>query len=546
MANQAASTPWPERRRRISEVFRLQVLLVITASVIPTAVLLIVSYFQTIASAKANLQDIINSAALKTENLLAAAESILRRNNIDLQDADAETAAKVLRRQVYNDYRFRETGIINKEGLLFLASLGSVDPPKPISASLAHTNFDPGKPDLQILGTGRTQIMQEESIIMMLKGSGKIGSLYMLIDPILLTDFLKLIAELDLGPNGFIAFVSEDNRLLSSIGASKEEILSSLKDPPSDAIVTTQTTKDGNIKIIAETQRDWVLRFWREELLISAPITTAVSMLLGGLFIRELRKSNSLDYELRRGLARGEFEIHYQPIINLETRKCVGAEALIRWHHPQRGLIYPGVFIPIAEQTGLIGPMTEWLLEQSLKDQSVLTEKFPDLYTSINLSPSQLNTGSVNRIVEILKGASEHARSLITFEITENKVVEEHWDVVQDAIAQLKRCGVKLAIDDFGMGYSNIAYLQRLDVDQLKLDKIFIQGLNDSNDMAQLADSLIDLGSRFQLVIVAEGIEREVQYTYLRNRGVPFGQGWLFSRALPLEDYGRFLQEQTT
>ena len=387
--------------------------------------------------------------------------------------------------------------------------------------------------------------MEEESVIMMLKGSGKIGSLYLLIDPVLLTDFLKLIAELDLGPNGFIAFVSQDDQLLSSIGASKEKILSSLKNPPSDAIVISRGTKDGNIKIIAETQREWVLRFWRRELLISAPITAAVSTLLGFLFIRELRKSKSLDHELKRGLTQNEFEIHYQPIIELKTRKCIGAEALMRWHHPERGMIYPGVFIPIAEQTGMIGPMTEWLLEQSIKDQKVLSEEFPNLYTSINLSPTQLNAGNVNRLVEILKGASEQARSLITFEITENKIIEEQWEIVQDAIGHLKRWGVKLAIDDFGMGYSNIAYLQRLDVDQLKLDKVFIQGLTDNNDIAQLADSLIDFGDRFKLSIVAEGIESEIQYDYLRDRGVSFGQGWLFSRALPFEDFVHFLRVES-
>ncbi len=527
----------------MDEILKAQVLLVIAASVVPTIAMLTVSYFQAIGGAKTNLQDIINSATVKTENLISVTDQTLRRNNKDLQDADTETAARILRRQVYNDYRFRETGIINKDGLLTLTSLGIINPPVPISPIKAR--FNPGKPELQILGLGRSRLMQEESIVMMLKGSGTIGSTYMLVDPVLLTDFLKLIAELDLGPQGYIAYVTQDDQLLSSIGIgiSQEEILSNIKNPSRDTILASQATKDGNIKIIAETKRKWVLRFWNQELLISIPITFLVSTLLVGLFIRELRKPNSLDDELKRGLINKEFEIHYQPIIDLKTRQCVGAEALMRWHHPKRGLIYPGVFIPIAEQTGLIGPMTEWLLAQAIQDQEFLRQRFPDLYTSINLSPTQLNTGDVSHLIQILKTNSA-SRALITFEITENEIVEEQWEIVKDAIAHLKRWGVQLAIDDFGMGYSNIAYLQRLDVDQLKLDKIFIQGLDAGNDIAQLVDGLIDFGDRFKLRIVAEGIENEKQFEYLRDRGVAYGQGWLFSAALPLDEYLQFLQAQ--
>ncbi len=163
----------------------------------------------------------------------------------------------------------------------------------------------------------------------------------MLVDPVLLTDFLKLIAELDLGPQGYIAYVTHDGQLLSAIGIgiSQEEIRSNLKNSSSDTIRASQASKDGNIKIIAETKRKWVLRFWHQELLITIPVTFLVSTILVGLFIRELRKPNSLDDELKRGLMKKEFEIHYQPIIDLQTRQCVGAEALVRWHHPKRGLI---------------------------------------------------------------------------------------------------------------------------------------------------------------------------------------------------------------
>jgi sensor c-di-GMP phosphodiesterase-like protein len=255
---------------------------------------------------------------------------------------------------------------------------------------------------------------------------------------------------------------------------------------------------------------------------------------------------NGLDYELKRGLAQNEFEIHYQPIVDLETRQCIGSEALLRWRHPQRGLIYPGLFIPIAEQTGLIIPMTEWLLEKVIQDQIILSKRIPDFYTSVNLSPSQLNTGDVERLIQIIKATNHESKVMITFEITENKLIEEQVQVVQDAIARLKQLGSRFAIDDFGTGYSNIAYLQKLDLDQLKLDQLFIKGIEHGSTVIQIVDSLIDFGNRLGLTLIAEGIETEAQYQYLKDRGVRYGQGWLFSRPMPLGDFEQYLQTSET
>ncbi|MFM7426922.1 MAG: EAL domain-containing protein [Elainella sp.] len=182
------------------------------------------------------------------------------------------------------------------------------------------------------------------------------------------------------------------------------------------------------------------------------------------------------------------------------------------------------------------------MTEQVIQDQAMLKAKFQDLYTSVNLSPTQLNLGDVDRLVQMLKGADSHFPAQITFEITENKLIEDQGQVVQDAITRLKLCGARLAIDDFGTGYSNIAYLQRLDVDQLKLDQLFIKGLAQGKPIDQLVDSLIDFGERIGLTIIAEGIETETQYQYLKARGVHYGQGWLFSRPLPLTEFERFLQ----
>ncbi|MCG9892985.1 MAG: EAL domain-containing protein [Thermosynechococcaceae cyanobacterium MS004] len=494
--------------------------------------------------AKADLDNIIKIATSETNQLLEDAEVTLRRSNLDLQTADNQTAVNLLRRKIYNDFRFREAGIINKQGFITVSSLGLLDKPIPESQTMAQ--FDPKNPELQILGPGKTRLMQEKSIVFILQGSGRIGGTYLLVDPAILTYFLKVIPSQDLGEHGFISLVTTDQRLLSSMGTAPDDLSFDLQNSSLDTIRSSKNTINRNIKIVGGISRSWALRYWLQNLLVSAPLTIFISGILSYLFVRQLRRVNGLDYELKRGLAENEFEVHYQPIVDLKTRQCIGSEALLRWRHPQRGLIYPGLFIPIAEQTGLIIPMTEWLLEQVIQDQILLSKRISNFYTSVNLSPTQLNTGDVERLIQIMRAKSQDSRAMITFEITENKLIEEQVQVVQDAIARLKQLGSRFAIDDFGTGYSNIAYLQKLDLDQLKLDQLFVKGIEHGSTVIQIVDSLIDFGNRLGLTLIAEGIETEAQYQYLKDRGVRYGQGWLFSRPLPLGDFEQFLQSSET
>lgn len=536
-----------QRTRRLLNAFDINhssVFWVVFVSTLPTVILLFISYFQAIALAKADLDNIIKIATSETNQLLEDAEVTLRRSNLDLQTADNQTAVNLLRRKIYNDFRFREAGIINKQGFITVSSLGLLDKPIPESQTMAQ--FDPKNPELQILGPGKTRLMQEKSIVFILQGSGRIGGTYLLVDPAILTYFLKVIPSQDLGEHGFISLVTTDQRLLSSMGTAPDDLSFDLQNSSLDTIRSSKNTINRNIKIVGGISRSWALRYWLQNLLVSAPLTIFISGILSYLFVRQLRRVNGLDYELKRGLAENEFEVHYQPIVDLKTRQCIGSEALLRWRHPQRGLIYPGLFIPIAEQTGLIIPMTEWLLEQVIQDQILLSKRISNFYTSVNLSPTQLNTGDVERLIQIMRAKSQDSRAMITFEITENKLIEEQVQVVQDAIARLKQLGSRFAIDDFGTGYSNIAYLQKLDLDQLKLDQLFVKGIEHGSTVIQIVDSLIDFGNRLGLTLIAEGIETEAQYQYLKDRGVRYGQGWLFSRPLPLGDFEQFLQSSET
>ena len=530
------------RRLKFLSLYRNRIVLILVISLLPTIVLLVISYFQAIAYAKANLEMIIDTATSETNRLLEDADRLLHRIKVDIEPTERQTAVNTLQRLIYTDFRFREAGIFNADGFLLLISLGVVEPPIPISPT--KRSFDPSNPNLQILGSGRTQILQEQSIALALQGPDGVGGVYLLVDPVILTYFLEAIPNLDLGPNGFVVFMTDDGRILNTVGSPPQESSSSLHERSSNQIRVDRITNNGAITVVGEINREWVLRYWRQELMLGVPFAALISGVLIYLFLRQVRQVNTLDYELKLGLAHNEFEVHYQPIVDLETRQCTGAEALIRWLHPQRGTIYPGLFIPIAEQTGFIIPMTEWLIEKVIQDQIILQEKFKRLYVSVNLSPIQLNTGNVEQLIQSLKAAHDDSNVTIIFEITENRLAEDRGSTAQDSMARLKVWGTRFAIDDFGTGYCNISYLQKFDIDYLKLDRLFVQGLYRDNNTAQIVDSLIDLGKKLGLTLIAEGIETEMQCQYLRERGVRYGQGWLFSRPLPFSDFERFLQTQ--
>jgi hypothetical protein len=188
MAKQDVTSRSSRRRRRAVDLYRNPILLIIIGSLLPTLLLFTISYHQSISYAENNLASIVAVATSETNRLLEDADTILHRINTDLKKADPQTTVNLLQRQIYNDFRFREAGIFNSQGLLTLTSLGVVDPPIPIS-SVKKNSFDPNNPNLQILGPGRTTLMQELSVSLVLRSSDPVGGVYLLMNPVILTYF---------------------------------------------------------------------------------------------------------------------------------------------------------------------------------------------------------------------------------------------------------------------------------------------------------------------------------------------------------------------
>ncbi|MEW6707252.1 MAG: EAL domain-containing protein [Pseudomonadota bacterium] len=248
-----------------------------------------------------------------------------------------------------------------------------------------------------------------------------------------------------------------------------------------------------------------------------------------------MAKRLELEGDLRHAVERGELALHYQPLVRLADGSVVGVEALLRWTHPQRGAIPPADFISIAEDTGLIVPIGEWVLRTACRDMKQLQQDTGrTLKVAVNLSPRQLrHAGLTAMIADALAQSGWRAEDL-ELEITESMMVDNP-DISIAAMQRIRAMGVGMAIDDFGTGYSSLSYLTRFPVAKLKLDRSFVRGLPHSERDAAIAHSVVAMGHGLKLQVLAEGIETDAQAQFLRGLGCQMGQGWLFAKAMPLQ-----------
>jgi diguanylate cyclase (GGDEF)-like protein len=242
-----------------------------------------------------------------------------------------------------------------------------------------------------------------------------------------------------------------------------------------------------------------------------------------------------LENDLRRAIERNEFVLHYQPQVDTRNGKVVGAEALVRWEHPEQGMIPPFKFVPLAEEMGLIGELGDWVLRQAccqMKEFEALGLKLPKV--AVNVSPLQFNPAFINRVQEVLLETGL-APSSLELELTEGVLMDDSSATVQ-ALSKLKDMGVSLSIDDFGTGYSSLSYLSRFPLDELKIDRSFVIEMDKSENDASLVAAIISMARSLNLCLVAEGVETHEQYHFLTNNGAHIIQGYLFSKPVTAQE----------
>jgi diguanylate cyclase (GGDEF)-like protein len=248
-----------------------------------------------------------------------------------------------------------------------------------------------------------------------------------------------------------------------------------------------------------------------------------------------MRARRELEMDLRNALVNAEFELYYQPLVNLKTNEITAFEALVRWNHPTRGLISPAEFIPVAEETGLIIALGEWVLRRACAE----TAHWPEhIKVAVNLSPSQLKSRNLTELVVSALAESGMAPSRLQLEITETVLMHNTFNTLA-TLHQLRKLGVQIAMDDFGTGYSSLSYLRSFPFDKIKIDRSFIQDLSNGAEPLAIVHAVAGLARSLNMVSTAEGVETQQQMDQLQAVGCTEMQGYLFSHARPAADIVR-------
>lgn len=272
----------------------------------------------------------------------------------------------------------------------------------------------------------------------------------------------------------------------------------------------------------------------RNQLLVRyTPFALLVSLLLAYAAYRYHMQRLSIVAEIRRAMENDEFYVHYQPVIELDTQKISGVEALMRWNKPGSGPVRPDLFFAVAEDNGLALPLTRHLFRLIQRDLQGMSLP-PGFHIGVNITAEHLaSPGMIADIHGLNEGLRDTAPKLVV-EITERKVVPDT-DLVLENMRTLRKAGVQFAIDDFGTGHSSLAYLEKFPVDYIKIDRGFVSVIDTDAVNAPVLETIISLGARLDVTLIAEGIETEVQAAYLRGKGVKFAQGFLFARPMSAE-----------
>ena len=257
----------------------------------------------------------------------------------------------------------------------------------------------------------------------------------------------------------------------------------------------------------------------------------------------EMRRRRELEKDLRDALSRDQFHLVYQPQISYRDHRVVGVEALIRWQHPEHGLVPPDLFIPLAEQNGTIIPIGEWVLDQACRQLREWHDLgFTALRMAVNLSTVQLHHTELPRVVNNLMQIYRLPPRSLELEVTETGLMEDISTAAQHLLS-LRRSGALIAIDDFGTGYSSLSYLKSLPLDKIKIDKSFVQDLLDDDDDATIVRAIIQLGKSLGMQVIAEGVETAEQEAYIISEGCHEGQGYHYSKPLPARELAAYLKQ---
>jgi len=483
-----------------------------------------ITWSLTISDEKALLNSVAERVLARARRATSDAHRVFQ----ELSAFDAEACSPrhiaLMRRLVFNTPSIEEIGYF-EEGRLRCTSWGLTETVVPLTP-----------PDFVMQdGLGMTFGVRPALLggaVKLALGSGPYNAL---VDPV---RFIDVIAE----PQILMALATSDGRIVSRSGDADEAVLAELARAPRtgiDANLAFSAVRSGDWTAIALEPRPQIYSTLRREQLMLLPIGLFIASLIVSIVVWFSRRRLSFQAEIATAIRNGEFEVHYQPIVELRTGHCVGAEALIRWRRPDGSWVRPDLFIPVAEETGMIGEITGLVIEAVGRDLGRELARDPALHIGINLAPDDFKTDKVLDRLLRLTATLGLAPGQIWIEATERGFID--YEAARDVISKAHAAGYKVSIDDFGTGYSSLTHLQQIAFDALKIDKSFVDTIGVPSAKSAVIFHIIEMAKALGATLIAEGVEEQAQADYLRENGVELAQGWLYSRALPAGEFKAYL-----
>ena len=534
-------------RRRL--IVMLATVVAMVAGLAPVGYAIYLAYKTTVVNAEDNLRTIAQDIAADTSQLLNDInQGLIALSDLTYQCSVDDVSAMNL--MSYDIPGISEIGLINPDRKLVCTSWGPIKPPLKPELPAPQAGF-------RLLGPLEIRLMNRYGLIALRQREDG-SEIVALIHPSVLIGHMGA----DLGEHGFAVLVRRvDTHLYAWEGNVPEmEMVASESEGGDGSTQLRALFKDGIERTLFAVELDgfpgtysvvaaadeWILHDWQRMAVLLGAIGTGTSALLVFLIVGILQRRLSLQGELERSLQKDEFEINYQPVIELKSGRCIGAEALICWCQPGGKRVRPDLFIPLAEDTGLIEPMTVWLMQKLRTEIGQLLQDDRSLHIAINLSPGHFESERILQSSSSIFGNSGILPEQIIYEITERGLIEDADGKAKDIMRRLQSRKSGIALDDFGTGYSSLSYVETFPLDYLKIDKRFVDTVGVDALNAGMLDTIIDMAQRLGLSTIAEGVETAQQADYLLNRGVDYAQGWHYSRAMPAAEFIAFVHTQNS
>lgn len=519
-----ASQLVPSRRWR---VIALGVLLAIIGAVVPVVAMSWVSYHLANRQELAILKLFADRAIFRaTTTLQEARKTMEAMERADLNPCSNEHIA-LMRNQTINTPSVEEIGYF-ENGYLKCSSWGVTEQAIP----MRHADFT--TPD----GLAVTLRMKPSVSFVGEMTAVSMGKYNALIAP---SRFVDIVIDSDMT----LALLNDRGQVINVRNNPDSVVVASVSKSGQSGVYASylaSVARNGSLTAVVTEPRSKLISLLWKELIVFLPVGALISFLLVGAIYWLSKRRLSPQAELDLAVRKHEFILHYQPIVDLQTGVCIGAEALVRWKRPDGSLVQPDLFIPLAEETGLIALITDQVIDALIADLSAVLVGDRSLHIAINVCSEDVQSGRIVDLIDDKLRATGIRKEQIWLEATERGFLDV--DSASRTLDRARKAGHSVAIDDFGTGYSSLQYLQRLPLDALKIDKSFVEAIEKETATSSVILHIIELAQELGLFSVAEGVETEEQAAFLRRHGVNFAQGWLFSKPLSSAAFIHYLADR--